>query len=143
MRFHIIVLKLLSHVCCIGSASKSHAAATGSCISRPVGLRSFQLEAFMCAVVKLQRWWKGLLLLKLMNRSAVRIQSCTRGWIARRKATVEKPRTNVMEVWYSILSLYTLLFCHKKIYDILFCRSFVCLFISSVIWLSYYTYIFI
>ncbi|KAI5414614.1 uncharacterized protein LOC127138374 isoform X3 [Lathyrus oleraceus] len=81
----------------LGSASKLHAAVTGSCISRPVGLRSFQLEAFMCAVVKLQRWWKGLLLLKLMNRSAVRIQSCTRGWIARRKATVEKPRTNVME----------------------------------------------
>ncbi|KAL5066281.1 hypothetical protein RYX36_028018 [Vicia faba] len=81
----------------LGSASKSRAAITGSCISRPVGFRSFQLEALMCAVVKLQRWWKGLLLLKLMNRSAVTIQSCTRGWIARRKATVEKHHTNVME----------------------------------------------
>ncbi|CAI8611464.1 unnamed protein product [Vicia faba] len=81
----------------LGSASKSRAAITGSCISRPVGFRSFQLEALMCAVVKLQRWWKGLLLLKLMNRSAVTIQSCTRGWIARRKDTVEKHHTNVME----------------------------------------------
>lgn len=92
------MLRSLSYVCCIGSASKSRAAVTGSCISRPVGLRSFQLEAFMCAVVKLQRWWKGVLLLKLMNRSAVAIQSCTRGWIAKRKATVEKHRTSVMEV---------------------------------------------
>ncbi|KAI5421086.1 hypothetical protein KIW84_044796 [Lathyrus oleraceus] len=39
----------------LGSASKSHAAVTGSCISRPVGLRSSQLEAFMCAVVKFQK----------------------------------------------------------------------------------------
>ncbi|KAK2359008.1 P-loop containing nucleoside triphosphate hydrolase superfamily protein [Trifolium repens] len=81
----------------LGSASKLRAAVTGSCISRPVGLHSFQLEAFISAVVKLQRWWKGLLLLKLRIRSAIIIQSCTRGWIARRKATVETHRINVME----------------------------------------------
>jgi hypothetical protein len=96
--------------CGIGSASKLRAAVTGSCISRPVGLHSFQLEAFISAVVKLQRWWKGLLLLKLRIRSAIIIQSCTRGWIARRKATVETHRINVMEVWFSICYHHAILF---------------------------------
>ncbi|XP_004507698.1 uncharacterized protein [Cicer arietinum] len=81
----------------LGSASKLRATITVSCISRPVGLRSFQLEAFMSTVVKLQRWWKGRMLVKLMIKSAIIIQSCTRGWIARRKATVEKRHIVAME----------------------------------------------
>ncbi|CAJ2649516.1 unnamed protein product [Trifolium pratense] len=81
----------------LGSASNLRAADTGSCTSRPVGLRCFQLEAFMSAIVKLQRWWKGLLLLKRRIRSAILIQSCTRGWIARRKAIVETHCINVIE----------------------------------------------
>ncbi|XP_045815705.1 abnormal spindle-like microcephaly-associated protein homolog isoform X3 [Trifolium pratense] len=81
----------------LGSASNLRAVDTGSCTSRPVGLRCFQLEAFMSAIVKLQRWWKGLLLLKRRIRSAILIQSCTRGWIARRKAIVETHCINVME----------------------------------------------
>lgn len=84
--------------CGVGSASKLRATITVSCISRPVGLRSFQLEAFMSTVVKLQRWWKGRMLVKLMIKSAIIIQSCTRGWIARRKATVEKRHIVAMEV---------------------------------------------
>ncbi|KAL2571510.1 hypothetical protein AAZV13_17G012700 [Glycine max] len=72
----------------LGSASKSYTAIPISCISRPFGFCCFQLELFLFSVVKLQRWWKGLLLLKLKNKSAIIIQSCTRGWIARRKATV-------------------------------------------------------
>ncbi|XP_027332753.1 abnormal spindle-like microcephaly-associated protein homolog [Abrus precatorius] len=72
----------------LGCASKSRTLTPVSCSSRPGGFCSFQLELFLFSVVKLQRWWKGLLLLKLMNKSAIIILSCTRGWIARRKATL-------------------------------------------------------
>ncbi|KAL2628242.1 hypothetical protein AAZV13_07G221900 [Glycine max] len=77
--------------------SKSHTVTPISCISRPFGFRSFQLELFLFSVVKLQRWWKGLLLLKLKNKSAIIIQSCTRGWIARRKATVFRHHVVIQE----------------------------------------------
>jgi len=72
----------------VGSASKLGTVIPISCSSRPFGFCSFQLELFLFSVVKLQRWWKGLLLLKLMNKSAIIIQSCTRGRIARRNATL-------------------------------------------------------
>ncbi|KAL2339173.1 hypothetical protein Fmac_013619 [Flemingia macrophylla] len=76
----------------LGCASNLSPVVTADCISRPVGCRSFQPELFLLSVVKLQRWWKGLLLQKLMTKSAIVIQSCTRGWIARRKTTVQKHR---------------------------------------------------
>ncbi|KAK3188356.1 hypothetical protein Dsin_027917 [Dipteronia sinensis] len=41
-------------------------------------------------VVKLQRWWRHVLLLKLRTRSAIIIQSHVRGWIARQKVSKEK-----------------------------------------------------
>lgn len=90
----------------VGSASKLRAVIPISCTSRPVGLSSFQLEAFMFSVVKLQRWWKGVLLLKLMIKSAIIIQSCTRRWIARRKATVQKHHNVVIQVWYLVIVIY-------------------------------------
>ncbi|KAK7264494.1 hypothetical protein RJT34_32103 [Clitoria ternatea] len=74
----------------LGCASRLHAVAPAGCISRPVGCCSFQLESFLFSVVKLQRWWKGLLSQRLMRKSAIVIQSRTRGWIARRKATVQR-----------------------------------------------------
>jgi len=64
----------------------------------PVGCRSLPLGRFLLSVVKLQRWWKGLLLQKLMTKSAIVIQSCTRGWIARRKASVQRYRIIVIQV---------------------------------------------
>jgi len=64
----------------------------------PVGGRSFPLDLFLLSVVKLQRWWKGLLLQRLMTKSAIVIQSFTRGWIARRKATVRRHRIIVIQV---------------------------------------------
>ncbi|TKY54021.1 Abnormal spindle microcephaly-associated protein-like [Spatholobus suberectus] len=76
----------------VGGASNLSAVVPAGCISRPVGCRSFQLELYLLSVVKLQRWWKDLLLQKLMTKSAIVIQSCTRGWIARRKATVQRHR---------------------------------------------------
>ncbi|CAL0330701.1 unnamed protein product [Lupinus luteus] len=74
----------------LGGASQLCAIIPVSYISRPIGCCSFQLELYLTSVKKLQRWWKGLLLLKIMTKSAVIIQSCTRGWIARRKSTVRR-----------------------------------------------------
>ncbi|KAL5773413.1 hypothetical protein ACOSP7_013002 [Xanthoceras sorbifolium] len=41
-------------------------------------------------VVKLQRWWRHVLLLKLRTKSAIIIQSHVRGWIVREKVSKEK-----------------------------------------------------
>ncbi|XP_020228154.1 abnormal spindle-like microcephaly-associated protein homolog isoform X2 [Cajanus cajan] len=81
----------------LGGTSNVSAVIPAGCISRPVGCRSFRLELFLLSVVKLQRWWKGLLLKKLMTKSAIVIQSCTRGWIARRKATIQRHRITVIQ----------------------------------------------
>ncbi|XP_019462775.1 PREDICTED: abnormal spindle-like microcephaly-associated protein homolog isoform X3 [Lupinus angustifolius] len=74
----------------LGGASQLCAIIPVSYISRPIGCCSFQLELYLTSVKKLQRWWKGILLLKIMNKSAIVIQSCTRGWIARQKSTVHR-----------------------------------------------------
>lgn len=68
------------------------------CISGSVSYCSFQLELFLCSVLKLQRWWKGVLLLKLRTKSVIIIQSCTRGWIARREATVRRRNIVIIQV---------------------------------------------
>ncbi|KAL0012367.1 hypothetical protein SO802_007475 [Lithocarpus litseifolius] len=51
---------------------------------------SIELEILLCSVLKVQRWWKGVLLLKLRAKYAVIIQSHIRAWFARRNAAREK-----------------------------------------------------
>ncbi|XP_058197732.1 uncharacterized protein LOC131313441 isoform X2 [Rhododendron vialii] len=46
---------------------------------------SLEWGIFLCSVLKLQRWWRGVLLQKSRTKSAVVIQSHVRGWIARRE----------------------------------------------------------
>ncbi|XP_057719567.1 uncharacterized protein LOC130933991 [Arachis stenosperma] len=81
----------------LGGASTLRALIPISCISRPVGVCSFQLELLLSSVVKLQRWWKRLLFHKLANKSAMIIQSCARGWMARRKANIYRHRIVVIQ----------------------------------------------
>ncbi|XP_057420021.1 uncharacterized protein LOC130714144 [Lotus japonicus] len=81
----------------LGGASKLRAVVHAGCIARPFGCCSFQLDLFLFSVVRLQRWWKGLLLRKLMTKSAIIIQSHTRGWIARRKAIVHRHRIIIIQ----------------------------------------------
>ncbi|XP_038712007.1 abnormal spindle-like microcephaly-associated protein homolog isoform X2 [Tripterygium wilfordii] len=50
--------------------------------------QSSAIKAVLCSVLKLQRWWKAVLLLKL--QSAVIIQSHFRGWITRQKFNQRK-----------------------------------------------------
>lgn len=115
MRFHILYYTiLLSHVNVtrdIGGASKLRAVVPVGCNSRPGGCYSFQLELFLCSVVRLQRWWKGLLLHRLMTKSAIIIQSCTRGWMARRKASVHRRHIVVIQVRY--FNCYKILRCNS------------------------------
>ncbi|GMP75445.1 hypothetical protein CsSME_00032532 [Camellia sinensis var. sinensis] len=42
---------------------------------------------FLCSVLKLQRWWRVVLMHKSRSKSAIIIQSHIRGWIARQEAT--------------------------------------------------------
>ncbi|KAK7387775.1 hypothetical protein VNO78_22567 [Psophocarpus tetragonolobus] len=90
----------------LGGSSKSHAVIPTSCVSRPFGFYSFQLELFLFSVVKLQRWWKSILLLKSMNKSAITIQSCTRGWIARQKATIQRQHVSIQEDAVLVIQRY-------------------------------------
>ncbi|KAI9124182.1 hypothetical protein K1719_005482 [Acacia pycnantha] len=87
----------LSRNSLLGGASRQRAMIPRGCILRSVGYSSFQLELFLCSVLKLQRWWKGILLHKLRTKSVIIIQSCTRGWIARRMATVRRHHVVVIQ----------------------------------------------
>ncbi|KAL6197608.1 hypothetical protein ACLB2K_033215 [Fragaria x ananassa] len=51
---------------------------------------SFELNIVFCSVMKLQRWWRSVLSLKLRTKSAVLIQSRIREWLARQKACRER-----------------------------------------------------
>ncbi|XP_028767797.1 abnormal spindle-like microcephaly-associated protein homolog isoform X2 [Neltuma alba] len=81
----------------LGGASRQRAMVPSGCILRSAGYSSFQLELYLCSVLKLQRWWRGVLLHKLRTKSVVIIQSCTRGWIARRMATVRRHHVIVIQ----------------------------------------------
>ncbi|KAG8385724.1 hypothetical protein BUALT_Bualt03G0075000 [Buddleja alternifolia] len=49
-----------------------------------------ELKIFVQSVVKLQRWWRNVLQVRLKTKSTVIIQSHVRGWIAREIAKREK-----------------------------------------------------
>jgi hypothetical protein len=66
-----------------------------------VRFRSIELEILFCSALKVQRWWKGVLLLKLRAKSAVIIQSHIRAWFARRNAAREKHLIVFIQVRYS------------------------------------------
>ncbi|KAH9748073.1 Binding / calmodulin binding protein [Citrus sinensis] len=75
----------------IGSSHHRAAIPSGSNFNTLRGcFQSFELSIFLFSVVKLQRWWKNVLLLKLKTKSAIIIQSHIRGWTARRRAYKEK-----------------------------------------------------
>ncbi|KAF5178672.1 Abnormal spindle-like microcephaly-associated protein isogeny [Thalictrum thalictroides] len=61
---------------------------------------SLEFKIFLYSVMKLQRWWKRILLLKSKTRSAMTIQSYVRGWMARRKACREKYRIIVIQSYW-------------------------------------------
>jgi abnormal spindle-like microcephaly-associated protein len=61
-------------------------------------LQSLELKIVMSSILKLQRWWRGVLLLKHRAKSAILVQSHVRGWIGRKKASRERQRVVVVQV---------------------------------------------
>ncbi|XP_065879035.1 uncharacterized protein [Euphorbia lathyris] len=49
--------------------------------------QSSELKTLLSSILKLQRWWRGVLLQKLRTKSATTIQSYIRGWIGQRRAS--------------------------------------------------------
>lgn len=84
----------------VAGASSLRPVIPNGCLLKSSGAfyKSSELNMVLSSVLKLQRWWRGLMLLKLRTKSAVTIQSHTRGWIDRQKATREKQCTVVIQV---------------------------------------------
>ncbi|XP_023518999.1 abnormal spindle-like microcephaly-associated protein homolog isoform X1 [Cucurbita pepo subsp. pepo] len=83
LRGQIARKKLLGAASELRSASNNGNLSRGSC-------NMFELKLVSSSILKLQRWWKGVLLLRLRSRSAIVIQSHVRGWISRRRAATER-----------------------------------------------------
>ena len=67
------------------------------------------LKLVLCSVLRLQRWWRRVLSLRLQTESAIIIQSHVRGWIARRNAAMERHYIVVIQVRYFSLSCFLML----------------------------------
>ncbi|KAJ6737939.1 hypothetical protein OIU74_002992 [Salix koriyanagi] len=80
-------------------ASHFHRATAGYCKIQTSGvcLQSLELKIVMSSILKLQRWWRGVLLLKHRAKSAILIQSLVRGWIGRQQASRERRRVVVLQ----------------------------------------------
>ncbi|KAJ6401897.1 hypothetical protein OIU84_014054 [Salix udensis] len=80
-------------------ASHFHRATAGYCKIQTSGvcLQSLELKIVMSSILKLQRWWRGVLLLKHRAKSAILVQSLVRGWIGRQQASRERQRVVVLQ----------------------------------------------
>ncbi|THG11462.1 hypothetical protein TEA_007229 [Camellia sinensis var. sinensis] len=67
--------------------------------------QNLELGMFLCSVLKLQRWWRVVLMHKSRSKSAIIIQSHIRGWIARQEATRVRHCIIVIQVRHISLSL--------------------------------------
>ncbi|XP_026392571.1 abnormal spindle-like microcephaly-associated protein homolog isoform X1 [Papaver somniferum] len=74
---------------------------TGSTYQNSRSCQSLEKRILLYSVLKLQRWWKRVLLLKSRRtRSAVVVQSYVRGWLARREANRERNRVVVIQSYW-------------------------------------------
>ncbi|XP_022139862.1 abnormal spindle-like microcephaly-associated protein homolog isoform X3 [Momordica charantia] len=73
----------------LGAASKHRTAYYGGDFSG-ASCKMFELKQVLSSILKLQSWWKGILLLRLRSSSAIVIQSHIRGWISRRRAATQR-----------------------------------------------------
>ena len=88
----------------VSGSSCLHPVIPHGCLSKTTSAfySSFELNIVFCSVLKLQRWWRSVLALKLRTKSAVLIQSRIREWLARQKASREKHCSVVIQVRYYI-----------------------------------------
>ncbi|ONI10013.1 hypothetical protein PRUPE_4G023200 [Prunus persica] len=101
MKIQPIVKGQISRNRLLGASSLRPVISNG-CLSKSTGAfyKSAELNKVFCSVLKLQRWWRGAMLLKLRTKSAVIIQSHIRGWLDRQKATGEKQCIVVIQSWW-------------------------------------------
>ncbi|XP_011037676.1 PREDICTED: abnormal spindle-like microcephaly-associated protein homolog isoform X2 [Populus euphratica] len=72
-------------------------ASYGNFLTSGVCFQSLKLKVLMSSVLKLQRWWRGILFLKLRTKSAIVIQAHIRGWIGRQMASRERQHVVVVQ----------------------------------------------
>ncbi|KAK3039718.1 LOW QUALITY PROTEIN: hypothetical protein RJ639_027059, partial [Escallonia herrerae] len=70
------------------------------CGNSTVSFQSLELTVVINSVLMLQRWWRGILLLKSRIKSATIIQSHAQRWIARQKATNAKHHVVVIQSFW-------------------------------------------
>lgn len=104
-RLNVVFVPFLTPIYCLGAASEHRSAFNSGNFSRG-SCEMFELKLVLSSILKLQRWWKGVLLLRLRSRSATIIQSHIRGWISRRRAA--KERHHIVLIQVSVLTLYCL-----------------------------------
>ncbi|KAK9267758.1 hypothetical protein L1049_010192 [Liquidambar formosana] len=95
VRGQITQSRILGASCCLAATSNGCILQTSSGF-----YESFGLKILLHSVLKLQRWWRDVLLAKSRTKSAIIIQSHIRGWIARRKATRERHRIVVIQSYW-------------------------------------------
>lgn len=88
----------------VSGASSLHPVIPHGCLLKTTSAfcSSVELNIVFCSVLKLQRWWRGVLSLKQRTKSAIIIQSHIRVWFARQKASRERHCSVVIQVRYSI-----------------------------------------
>lgn len=94
---NVVLVPFLTPLYCLGAASKHRTAYYGGDFSG-ASCKMFELKQVLSSILKLQRWWKGILLLRLRSSSAIVIQSHIRGWISRRRAATERHHIVLIQV---------------------------------------------
>lgn len=98
-RGRITRTRLLGSSCLCASGSRHTVHSLGS------RLHSTELRIVLLAIVKLQRWWKRILMFKLRSHAAIVIQSYIRGCICRQKATKERQHAAAIQAhWKGYLA---------------------------------------
>jgi hypothetical protein len=91
IKFSLLGFQYILHLIVTGASHFSGGIASyGNFLTSGVCFQSLKLKVMMSSVLKLQRWWRGILFLKLRTKSAIVIQAHIRGWIGRQMASRER-----------------------------------------------------
>ncbi|KAL8107767.1 hypothetical protein AgCh_024245 [Apium graveolens] len=83
--------RLLKSSSCYKALTESYASETENCF------QSQETKMVMCSVLKIQKWWRGILFFNARKKSVLIIQAHVRGWLARRETTRKRHCTVVIQ----------------------------------------------
>lgn len=63
-------------------------------------MNNVELRILVVSVIKLQRWWRGLLLDRSRMDAVISVQASVRGWIARRDAAKRKQSISIVQAGF-------------------------------------------